>query len=162
MLLRIDPSQCTGCRLCVIYCSVKHRSKVDPARANIAVYANLEDHGRVPFTCFQCPDAACANACPTQAIERNEATGALVVRGELCVGCGACVEACPHGTIFLFPEDQVAQKCDLCEGAPECAAVCPFGAIRVADGRNSQGDIDEATRVAREALGRVPHRPPLP
>jgi len=158
MRLVIDLDRCTGCRLCAIYCSVRHRGRVDPSRANIAVLTHHEEHRRVPFTCFQCPDAPCQAACPTEAIRRDGVTGALTVDAELCVACGACVQECPYGNMLLFDGDECATKCDLCSGEPECAAVCPQEAITVVDGRSTAADIETALEAAWRALGTVPAR----
>jgi len=156
--LTIEAEKCTGCQLCAIYCGVRHRGAVDPSRANVAVLRNRAEHIRVPFTCFQCPDAACQAACPTEAIGRDTATGALTVDGDLCTACGACVAACPYGNMQLFDGDDAASKCDLCGGRPECASVCPQHAITVAEGASTEEDITAAVEAARTALGEAPVR----
>lgn len=160
MRLVIDPVKCTGCQLCTIFCSVRHRGLVDPTRANIVVLAQHRLHRRVPFTCFQCQDAPCQAVCPTEAIVRDTKTGALVVDGDLCTACGLCTEECPYGNMFLFPDDSAATKCDLCGGAPECATVCPQGAITVDDGAQpgATADIDAALAAARRELDSDPIR----
>ncbi len=137
---------------------MRHRATVDPTRANIAVLVSHEEHRRVPFTCFQCPDAPCQAACPTDAIARDETTGALAVDAEECILCGACVAACPYGNMLLFDPDPAATKCDLCRGNPECAAVCPQRAITVAEGRSTEADIEAALEAARLELGAAPVR----
>ena len=63
------------------------------------------------------------------AITRNEKTGALVVKEDLCVGCKTCVVACPLGGILYHWIKQCSMKCDLCEGDPECAKACVYGAL---------------------------------
>jgi len=84
-----------------------------------------------PYTCFQCDEAWCMNACPVNAISIS-AAGAKVVSPELCVGCALCVIACPYGTVWYEPETHKAVKCDLCGGEPACVAACPTGAIEFA------------------------------
>ncbi len=112
----------------------------------------------MPWSCFQCPDAPCQAACPTEAIVRNEKTGALTVDADLCIACGACVADCPHGNMLLIGGDAAAVKCDLCDGAPECVAVCPQKAITAAGGSPTAAEIDEAVETARRALGFEPVR----
>jgi len=68
-------------------------------------------------------------ACPVEALERDPHTGAVVPIPEECIGCHACVEACPFGVIQIV-SDQVV-KCDLCQGNPACVAACPTGALRL-------------------------------
>lgn len=52
----------------------------------------------------------------------------ILIDKEICLGCGACVEACPEGAIVL--EDSAAAiERHLCTGCADCLAVCPQGAI---------------------------------
>jgi len=46
-----------------------------------------------------------------------------------CIGCKACVSACPFGAIFYDPKERLVMKCDLCKGEPLCVKFCPTGAL---------------------------------
>jgi carbon-monoxide dehydrogenase iron sulfur subunit len=137
--LEISAEKCTGCRICENFCSFHHEGAVWPERSRITIVAQSDEGPFVPNVCRQCgvlspskgEDAPCAAACPVEVITLNERTGAWVVDVEECIGCGACVEACPYGAIFVDEELGVPLKCDLCGGEPECAVMCPSGAIRV-------------------------------
>jgi len=54
-----------------------------------------------------------------------------IIKEDLCVGCGTCVEFCPHG-VYAKGEDTVPQviapeNCvEFCRG---CAKACPMEAI---------------------------------
>jgi Fe-S-cluster-containing hydrogenase component 2 len=72
-------------------------------------------------------------ACPVNAIDVDQQTGAKIVIDEVCVGCKLCVIACPFGTIFYDKQTDRAAKCDLCAGDPACAHACPTGAIAIAE-----------------------------
>ena len=54
---------------------------------------------------------------------------AAVVNKETCVGCGACVDACPCDAIKV--EDGIAIVSDDCAGCGACADACPTESITV-------------------------------
>jgi pyruvate formate lyase activating enzyme len=57
-----------------------------------------------------------------------------IYRQERCVGCGECIQICPHGVITQTEEGIVSDpaKCDLCQ---TCADYCPSEAVEFV-GRN--------------------------
>ena len=44
-----------------------------------------------------------------------------------CIGCGACVAACPNASAMLFTAAKITHLGALPQGQPERAAVCPAG-----------------------------------
>ena len=73
----------------------------------------------------------------------------------VCIGCKACIAACPYDAIFINPDDHSAEKCNFCSHRidaglePACVVVCPVEAILV-------GDLnDPGSRVA-ELVNREP------
>lgn len=46
---------------------------------------------------------------------------------QFCLGCGACVEACPAGVHHFTPEHQIDRR--HCIGCMACAEACPSGAL---------------------------------
>jgi Fe-S-cluster-containing hydrogenase component 2 len=129
--LRIEPSQCTGCKQCELACSWVQAGVFQPSRSVIRVHIFDEQASFAPYACFQCEEAWCMHACPVNAIDVDVATGAKIVIDEVCVGCKLCVIACPFGTIVFDKTTERAAKCDLCAGDPACAHACPTDAIRV-------------------------------
>ena len=99
--------------------------------AAINVVMAKENLYNQPMVCNQCKNAFCEKACPTNAFVRDEITGALKIDANLCVGCGACVDACPYGFIKISPKENKVYKCDLCGGNPQCVNYCPTGALEV-------------------------------
>ena len=131
--LHIDPGKCTGCLQCEMACSYEHTGAINPSKSRIKVF-DFEHEGRkVPYTCTQCADAWCMNACPVDAIVIDVLTGAKVVKESTCVGCKVCTIACPFGTINYMADVGKVQKCDLCDGDPKCVSACPTAAITYVD-----------------------------
>jgi len=115
--LHIDPGKCTGCLQCESACSLEQEGLFNPSKSRIKVFS-FHDEGRfVPYTCTQCDEAWCMQACPVDAIVINAETGSKDVLEDVCVGCKVC-------TIV---------KCDLCGGDPACADACPTQAITYVD-----------------------------
>ncbi|MBK9550047.1 MAG: NAD(P)-binding domain-containing protein [Gemmatimonadetes bacterium] len=57
-----------------------------------------------------------------------------MVRADVCVGCGTCVDACPEpGAITMHKKLAVVDDA-LCKGHGECVAACPVGGILVTTG----------------------------
>ena len=127
--LAIHPEKCTGCKQCELACSWVAAGSFQPSRSVIRVHVFDEQASFAPYTCFQCREAWCMQACPVNAIDVDPQTGAKIVIDEACVGCKLCVIACPFGTIFFEKDGEKAAKCDLCAGDPACARACPTGAI---------------------------------
>src|SRR5690606_1977359 len=73
----------------------------------------------------------------------------------ICIGCKACIAACPYDAIFINPEDHSAEKCNLCAHRldlglePACVVVCPTEAIFV-------GDLNDVTSRVAQVVGREP------
>ncbi len=144
-LLVAQPNRCTGCQRCEMVCTVANDGKIHPLISRVKISRNF-NYGKemtenyrfengyfgnflmTPETCRQCEDAKCAAACPQKAISQNETTKAWTVDKNLCVGCGACVNACPWNMPTVDPETSKSTKCILC-GA--CADNCITGALKI-------------------------------
>jgi formate-dependent nitrite reductase membrane component NrfD/ferredoxin len=72
-----------------------------------------------------------------------------------CIGCKACIAACPYDAIFMNPEDHSAEKCNFCTHRldiglePACVVVCPTEAILV-------GDLTDPTSKVANIVQRQP------
>jgi len=127
--LKTQPDYCIGCHLCVLACSFYHHNVFSEAMARLKVLGDETIWKFEPAVCRQCSDTPCAAACPTGAITQHQEIGSLSLDASSCVGCRACIEACPYQCIVFNPDTNLVQLCDLCNGSPQCVADCPHGAI---------------------------------
>lgn len=149
-----DSLKCTGCRICELYCSLCHERVLNPRKARLRVVRE-EPAIDKPIACRQCADPPCAKVCPTDAITRNDRADMVIVNESKCIGCGACVEACPFGAIWLHPERKVAIKCDLCRA---CVPRCPVDALSVVTSEQFAGQkrADLVERLKPILIERIP------
>jgi NAD-dependent dihydropyrimidine dehydrogenase PreA subunit len=52
----------------------------------------------------------------------------------LCIGCGRCLEVCPHQVFALQGKLATLADRDACMECGACAGNCPVGALRVDSG----------------------------
>lgn len=117
-----NPALCTGCNRCAYACSAEKTGAFAPVLSRVKIN-NFPLHGfSVPSVCFQCPKADCLEACPVDAIYRDGG-GRVLVKEDLCTGCGACVDKCTYGMIEMDART-IAFKCDHCGGDPACVKAC--------------------------------------
>ncbi|MFC1944305.1 4Fe-4S dicluster domain-containing protein [Chloroflexota bacterium] len=122
---RAIPDLCTGCRLCELVCSLKKTGTINPCLARIRVFSSNDDGSSTPVICRHCKKPPCQQACPVpEAMYLDAETGAVVINDAECIGCLACMDACPFGAMRVGPEKEPL-KCDLCDGDPVCVKYCP-------------------------------------
>jgi len=121
---------CMGCHACEVACKQEHALGVGPRL--IKVIENSPDF--IPVYCRHCAKAPCAEACPVNAISRND-QGIVLIDEDTCIGCRDCIEACPFSAMQFDEQNEIAVKCDLCierlaeNKKPACLSVCPTGCI---------------------------------
>jgi Fe-S-cluster-containing dehydrogenase component len=136
---------CMGCHACEVACKQEHGLGVGPRL--VRVLEQSPDY--IPIYCHHCAKAPCKEACPVEAISRNE-QGIVLIDDDLCIGCRECLEACPFGAMQFDDSQEIAVKCDLCvhrltdNKFPACMAVCPTGCIYF-DGKKSVAAVFERT-----------------
>lgn len=146
----IDVSKCNGCYGCQIVCKDEHcgndwhpYAAAQPDIGHFWMKIDERTRGQVPVVkvsyipvlCAHCEDAPCAKVCPSDAFSRRD-DGLLLIDPAKCTGCGACVPACPQGSIFMNEQSNIAQKCTGCAhlldngwSVPRCVDVCSHDAI---------------------------------
>jgi Fe-S-cluster-containing dehydrogenase component len=151
----IDQRRCVACMACVIAC--KNENEVPPEQYRTRVLEMVE--GEFPLLrmelrselCNHCDNPPCVYNCPTGASYKRTADGIVLLRKNRCVGCKACVAACPYDARYINHEKGFADKCTFCdhrlkEGKePACVATC-IGKSRIF------GDLDDPKSPVRIAL----------
>ena len=75
--LHINADKCTGCLQCEMACSYEHYGVFNTAKSRIKVFEFHKTGKKVPYTCTQCDEAWCLQACPVDAIRVDLITGAM-------------------------------------------------------------------------------------
>ena len=151
-VLTINFEKCTGCRQCELVCSVSHEGVSNPSRSRINIIKWESEGLYIPMSCQQCEDAPCQAVCPVNAIMRDNDLNYVKVDYDVCIGCRACVAACPFGAMSFDVNDRKVFKCDLCEGEPNCVRFCEVGAIEYIDANQlSASKKREAAQKQSEA-----------
>ena len=154
----IDHTRCIGCHACTTACKSENLVPIGVTRT----YVKHVDVGVFPQArrahqvtrCNQCAHAPCVIACPTTAMFKR-ADGIVDFDKSICIGCKACMAACPYDAIFINPEDHSAEKCNFCAHRidvglePACVVVCPTQAILI-------GDMNDPSSYVGQIINREP------
>lgn len=128
-VLLVGSEKCTGCKLCMLACSLKHEKSFNPLNSRIRIAEDEVLGVYTPHVCEQCGEHPCVDACAVNAITYDPKVSIFKVDADSCIACGNCVKACPYNSIFTG-YDGKAVKCDLCEGSPECINYCTANALQ--------------------------------
>ena len=166
----IDHTRCIGCHACTTACKSENVVPVGVTRTyvkhvDVGVFPQVRRAHQVT-RCNQCAHAPCVVACPTAAMFKR-ADGIVDFDKSICIGCKACMAACPYDAIFINPNDHSAEKCNFCAHRidvglePACVVVCPTQAILIGDMNDQTSYV--AQIVNREAVNvRRPEKETLP
>lgn len=171
-----DPKYCIGCHACEIACVMTHYDGEYPELKDhflprIKVIKN--DKTYTALTCRHCENAPCAKVCPTAALVQSKDSIELIK--DKCIGCKACVLACPFGAISMVSDVEpdssplnriTAHKCDLCNDradSPACVSACPTDALKLYSPNDLvQQQLVKQQRSALTANGKQPYSANIP
>ena len=156
----IDNRKCIGCHACSVACKAENQVPLGVFRT----WVRCVDKGRFPDTrryfqvtrCNHCDNPPCVTVCPVAAMFKRS-NGIVDFDPSRCIGCKACLQACPYDAIYVDPERGTAAKCHFCahrvdaDMQPACVVACPEQAIVA-------GDIDDPTSEISRLIDREPVR----
>jgi Fe-S-cluster-containing dehydrogenase component/formate-dependent nitrite reductase membrane component NrfD len=155
----IDNRRCIGCHACTVACKAEHDTPIGVNRTWVKyVEKGVFPEVRRTFTvhrCNHCADAPCVEICPVRSLYVR-ADGIVDFDRERCIGCKACMQACPYDALHIDPNTRTSTKCNYCAHRvdrglePACVIVCPVHAI-------ISGDLDDP----HSEIGHLVHRTPV-
>ncbi|HET9492986.1 MAG TPA: 4Fe-4S dicluster domain-containing protein [Chloroflexia bacterium] len=155
----IDQRKCIGCHACSVACKSENQVPLGVSRT----WVKYVETGAFPDTrrhfqvtrCNHCANPPCVRICPVTAMYQRH-DGIVEFDKDRCIGCKACLQACPYDAIYIDPESHTAAKCHYCSHRtdiglePACVIVCPTHAIVSGDLDNPHSEISRL--VAREPV----------
>ncbi|RMF57053.1 MAG: 4Fe-4S dicluster domain-containing protein, partial [Calditrichaeota bacterium] len=152
----IDNRKCIGCHACTVACKAEHEVPIGVNRT----WVKYIEKGAFPHTrrlfsvmrCNHCEDAPCVEICPVTALYTRD-DGIVDFDNRRCIGCKACMQACPYDALYIDPNTHTAAKCNYCAHRvdiglePACVNVCPEHAI-------VSGDLDDPLSEISQLLAR--------
>ena len=195
LAMAIDIDRCIGCQACAVACKVSNNLPKD-IKYNVvytktdhdwdASFGTAVSKGALandnaggtfpdctleffPVQCQHCDDPACMHVCPTGATQKRE-DGIVWIDSEICIGCGACISACPYEGVRSMNEGDpeyyldvvvgeydapahtvgTVEKCTFCKNlidrgeVPACMQLCPGRARFWGDIEDPESDVSKA------------------
>ncbi len=138
----LDSDSCIGYHACTVACKSEHDVPLGVNRTWVkyietGTFPDVSRHFSV-MRCNHCDDAPCITICPTGALFRAD-NGVVDFDSSNCIGCKACMNACPYDALYIDPATNTAATCNFCNHRievglePSCVIVCPTQAIVVGD-----------------------------
>ena len=154
----IDQRKCIGCHACSTACKSENEVPLGVYRT----WVKYVERGTFPDVrrffqvtrCNHCANPPCVRICPVEAMYQRD-DGIVEFDSRICIGCKACMQACPYDSIYIDPDTHTAAKCHFCSHRievglePACVVVCPEQAIIA-------GDLDDPDSKINELIRRHP------
>ncbi|MGE0141772.1 MAG: 4Fe-4S dicluster domain-containing protein [Planctomycetota bacterium] len=167
----LDQRKCIGCHACTVACKSENEVPVGSFRTwvkytEIGTFPQVKRHFAV-LRCNQCTKAPCVTICPVNALGKRS-DGIVDLDKDACIGCKACMQACPYDAIYLNEDTGGAEKCHFCahrveQGLkPACEIVCPEEAIVSGDVHDPDSRVSKLLRETGERVVRRPEQKTAP
>ncbi len=157
----IDNRKCIGCHACSVAC----KSENDVPLGVYRTWVKYVETGQFPDTrrhfqvtrCNHCANPPCVRICPVAAMYQRR-DGIVEFDPSVCIGCKACMQACPYEAIYIDPDSHTAAKCHYCAHRveiglePSCVVVCPEHAILAGDLDDPDSEISRTLASNRVAV----------
>ena len=113
----IDNRKCIGCHACSTACKSENEVPVGVNRTWVkytekGVFPNTRRYFQVT-RCNHCANPPCVRICPVTAMYQRQ-DGIVEFDPTRCIGCKACMQACPYDAIYIDPDTHTAAKCHYC------------------------------------------------
>ncbi len=182
----IDLAKCVGCHACAIACRAEWRVPAEEGyRRNWVKRIGPEKtpfgmaYTFYPGLCNHCDQPVCVDVCPVDPVTREFVsangkrkkleikatfkepfTGIVLIDKERCIGCGACVEACPYGARYLDEtlDEPKADKCTFCferisaGQEPACVQTCIADARIFGDLKDPNSKVSQLVKAGSKRL----------
>lgn len=175
----IDLDKCIGCHTCSVACKSQWQIYDEKGRSWLHRIGPSNTPDGIAYTfysgrCNHCDRPACIPVCPVSPISKtfideeagqlatiqaaatwkDPLDGSVQIDTERCIGCGACVSACPYEARYIkmnADKKFKADKCSFCvellpKGLePACVKNCLAGAILF-------GDVADPTSAVSQSV----------
>jgi phenylacetyl-CoA:acceptor oxidoreductase subunit 1 len=114
----VDLRKCIGCETCKHVCNDANHVPPGATWRRVVSFTkdkSLEKREYLSMGCMHCSDPPCLEVCPTGASYRRP-DGLVDIRNERCIGCGACIMACPYKARSITFEDTISSKENIGQG----------------------------------------------
>jgi len=151
----IFKERCIDCELCMEACKLTNSvpsygyriTVLNRKKTGVAASKFIREF--LPVLCNQCNKPPCVRVCPTKATFKDKKNGIIMIEESLCVGCKACMTACPYNARYYNRETDSVDKCDFCFSRrlqngkidTACVEACPTDALFFGDLSDSKSEI---------------------